>query len=240
MDPADRTRMFLLLSIVATVVLFYVPYLGYPLMLLSTLAHELGHGIAAVLAGGEFLKFEMFSDGSGVATHRGAYGRFARAFISAGGLCGPAVVATLAFWLGRSEKHARRGLIVCGALLLLALVMVVRSLFGWVFVGLTAAACLLIALKAKPWASQVALVFVGVQLALSVFSRGDYLFTEFAQTANGKMPSDVAQMSNALFLPYWFWGGVCGAFSVVVLGVGLKLFFSAAPGGQRGSAPPTP
>ncbi len=227
MDPADRTRMFLLLSIVATVVLFYVPYVGYPLMLLSTLAHEMGHGIAAIFAGGEFVQFEIFSDGSGVARHRGVGGRFGRAFVSAGGLCGPAVVAAVAFVLGRNEQHARKGLAVCGGLLVLSLILVVRNLFGWVFVGGTAAACLLIALKAKPWVSQVAFVFVAVQLALSVFSRGDYLFMEYARTASGKMPSDVSQMSNALFLPYWFWGGLCGLFSVVVLVFGLKLFFTA-------------
>ncbi len=239
MDPADRTRLFLLLSIVATVVLFYVPYVGYPLMLLSTLAHELGHGIAAVIAGGDFLEFRLYSDGSGVAMHSGVAGRIGRAFVSAGGLCGPAIVAALAFALGRSERHASRGLAVVGALLALAVVLVVRNIFGVLFVGATAAACLIIAAKARPWASQVALVFVGVQLALSVFSRGDYLFTEFARTAQGKMPSDVAQMSNALFLPYWFWGGVCGAFSVVVLLFGLKLFFSETRG-QPGPTPHTP
>lgn len=235
MDSADRTRMFLMLSIVVTVVLFYVPYVGYPLMLLSTLAHEMGHGIAAIFVGGEFVQFEIFSDGSGVARHRGVSGRFGRAFVSAGGLCGPAVVAAAAFALGRKERHARIGLGVAGALLVVSLVLVVRNLFGWVFVGGTAAACLLIAIKAKPWVSQVAFVFVAVQLALSVFSRGDYLFMEYARTASGKMPSDVSQMSSALFLPYWFWGGLCGAFSIVVLFFGLKVFFSAT----RDSPEPT-
>jgi hypothetical protein len=31
-------------------------------------------------------------------------------------------------------------------------------------------------------------------------------------------------MSSALFLPYWLWGALCGAFSVAVLAVGLWTF----------------
>jgi membrane-associated phospholipid phosphatase len=67
-------------------------------------------------------------------------------------------------------------------------------------------------------------VFLAVQLALSVFSRGDYLFTDVARTGEGTFPSDVANMSSALFLPYWFWGALCGAFSVAVLALGLRAY----------------
>ena len=83
---------------------------------------------------------------------------------------------------------------------------------------------LALALLARPWLSQVALILGGVQLALSVFSRGDYLFTHVARTGNGDFPSDVANMASALWLPYWFWGAVCGAFSVAMLALGVWLF----------------
>jgi membrane-associated phospholipid phosphatase len=72
------------------------------------------------------------------------------------------------------------------------------------------------------------LVFLAVQLSLSVFSRGDYLFSEVARTGSGDFPSDVANMADALFLPYWFWGATCGAFSVAVLVVGLWAFLRSA------------
>jgi hypothetical protein len=63
---------------------------------------------------------------------------------------------------------------------------------------------------------------VGVQLALSVFSRSDYLFTDTARTATGSMPSDVAHISEALFLPYWVWGLVTGGISIAVLVGGMR------------------
>jgi hypothetical protein len=68
------------------------------------------------------------------------------------------------------------------------------------------------------------LVFLAVNLSASVFTRGDYLFTPTARTAKGVMPSDVANMAQALWLPYWFWGLLCGAISVAALGVGLWLY----------------
>ncbi|MCA9556873.1 MAG: M50 family metallopeptidase, partial [Myxococcales bacterium] len=99
--------------------------------------------------------------------------------------------------------------------------------FGLAFVGASAAACLLIAFKAKPWVSQIAVVFLSVQPAFSVFSRGDYLFMQYANTGSGTMPSDVQKMADALFLPYWFWGAACGLISVAVLLIGLRVFFRA-------------
>lgn len=223
----DRARLFLIAGTVLTGLLYVVPgghYVAYPLMLLSTLAHEMGHGLTAVLTGGDFLQLEMWADGSGRATWAGDVGRIARAFVAAGGLVGPSVVAAAAFALGRSEKGSRIGLVGIGLFLIAAMVMVVRGQFALFFVGVTALICLLLALKTKPWVSQVALVFLGVQLALSVFSRGDYLFTDVANTASGPMPSDVSHMAEALWLPYWVWGGLCGAFSILVLILGLRGF----------------
>lgn len=234
--------MFLLISIALTVVLYLVPYghiIGYPLMLVSTLVHELGHGIAGVMVGGDFQSFEMWSNGSGVAHISGYDGRFARAFVSAGGLCGPAVAAALGFAMSRGERRARWTLGALGVLLLFADVWIVRSLFGWLFVTIFGGLLLAIAWRASAWASQLTLLFLSVQLSLSVFSRGDYLFTDKANTAAGVFPSDVANMSSALFLPYWFWGALCGAFSVGVLAIGGWMFLKdLAPAPKPGASLP--
>ncbi len=217
-----RARWALAASVALTVLVYTVPYgefLGWPLLLLSTLAHELGHGVAAVAVGGRFDSFVMYADASGVAQCASPGGRVANAFISAGGLIGPAVVAALCFGAGRGPRAARFALAGLGVFLAVAFVLVVRNPFGWIFVGLVASGLLVVAWR--DWAPQLVLVFLGVQLALSVFSRSDYLFADVARTGSGTMPSDVAQMANALWLPYWFWGAVCGAVSVAVLAVGL-------------------
>jgi hypothetical protein len=227
-----RARMALLGSIIVTVLLYVVPYgqtLAWPLILLSTLAHEMGHGIAAVLVGGRFESFVMFADASGLATWSGDVNRLQRAFVSAGGLVGPAVVAAGCFFFGRSERAARSALVLLGVGLILAEILVVRNLFGFAFVGIVAAGCLGLGLRGKV-AAQWGVLFVGVQLALSVFSRADYLFTATASTGAGAHPSDVAHIAEALLLPYWFWGAAVGLVSVLVLVLGVATFFRSSRG----------
>jgi len=235
---ADReqgiARLVFVVSLLATTALYALPplrVLAYPLLLISTLVHEMGHGLAAVLAGGEFVSFELYSDGSGVARTAVADSRVTRAVVAAGGLVGPSIAAAVSFLVGRRPGPSRVFLTVLSVGLLSALVLVVRNPFGVIFVGSFALALGGLALKAGSRAAQIALVFLGTQLGLSVFSRGDYLFSDRAATSAGSMPSDVASMSDALLLPYWVWGFVCGAISVAALIVGARALWrkSARP-----------
>ncbi len=219
----DRALWILLVAVVVTLALYIVPYghyVAYPLVLLSTYAHEMGHGITALLLGGEFDSFVMAPDGSGLAYLRIPDSRLVRAATSAGGLIGPALLAAAFFWLAKRSKTAHVGLLAFGVATLVAVVLVVRSPFGWIFVGSLGAACMYLGLKSTARVAQAVLAFLAVQLSLSVFSRGDYLFTETA----GAGPSDVAQMAQALFLPYWFWGVVCAAISGLILLYGIRTF----------------
>jgi hypothetical protein len=228
MPLSHRARLALAGSAAVTFALYLIPYgsyVAYPLLLISTLVHELGHGIAAVMVGADFVEFKMWKDGSGVAMHTVPDSDAARAFISAGGLCGPAVAAAAMVSAAQNTTWARYALGAFGAALALALLLVVRNGFGAVFCGVLAAASLVIALRASAQVAQVALLFLAVQLALSVFSRGDYLFKQYAETAQGKMPSDSQQMADAMGGAYWFWGGACAAFSVVMLGFGAYSFW---------------
>jgi hypothetical protein len=213
--------------VVVTLLLYFIPFgdlIAYPLLLVSTVAHELGHGIAAQLAGGTFVELHMWSDASGRAELAGDFGRFGRAFYAAGGLCGPAIVAALGFIAGRRPFSSRVALIAAGVALCFFEIWVVRSFFGLFFIAVLAALCLFVGIRSKGWLSQFVLLLLSVQLALSVFSRGDYLFTDTAHMHDGPQPSDVGIMADALFLPYWFWGLACGAFSIVVLLAGLYVF----------------
>jgi hypothetical protein len=237
-DPAlveQRTRWFLLGSVVLTAALYLVPYgifINLPLIWLSTLVHELGHGFTAAFLGGEFERFVMHPDASGVAqwSAPGSFGPIRQAMVAAGGLVGPAIVAAIGFVLARNAKAAKYSLLAGSFALAAIAVLVVRNGFGLAFVAALALVLGVLGTRKQPEAAQLGLVFMATQLAMSVFSRGDYLFMEYAQTASGRMPSDVAQMANALVGPYWLWGAMCGLFSLVVLGVGLWVFFKGTSG----------
>lgn len=224
---SKNARRALLISVLLTLAIYLIPLghlIGYPLVLLSTLAHEMGHGIAAMLVGNDFQSLQLYADGSGMAMSAGTPGRLKQAFVSGGGLVGPAVVAAGLFGIGRYPRLARPALGFIGLALIAAVILVVRNVFGIFFIGALGVVALVIVIKGSKELAQLSLVFAAVQLALSVFSRGDYLFTDVARTATGNMPSDVANMATALFLPYWFWGGVCGGFSVLVLVIGMWWF----------------
>lgn len=231
--PEAGARGVLLGSVLVTLLLYVLPFgglIGRPLVWLSTLAHEMGHGVTALLLGGKFQRFMMWADGSGVAELEiDGFGWLRQGLSLAGGLVGPAVAAAICFALGRTGKGARACLAGLGIFLVLADVFVVRNLFGFFFVGLLAAGALLAAVKATAHVARWLVVFAGVQLALSVFSRADYLFTPVARTGAGVFPSDVSRMAEAMLLPYWFWGLVCGAFSVAVLVYGTVAYWGREP-----------
>jgi hypothetical protein len=232
---ARRTRWFLLGSVVVTLALYHAPYgmlLGLPLLWLSTFVHELGHGLTAALLGGNFESFVMHADGSGVTTWSAGpfFGPVRRALVAAGGLVGPAVAAAVGFVIARKPKAAQVTLLVGTFALVVIGVLVVRNPLGWGFVAGLGLVTGVLATRKDPAVAQLGLVFLSTQLAMAVFSRGDYLFTEYAQTASGRMPSDVGQMAEALLLPYWVWGALCGLFSVAVLALGLWIFFKGFDG----------
>ena len=229
-ETARRARWVFALSAGVTLLLYLVPFLqvvGRPLIYISTLVHELGHGIGALLVGGEFARLEMWADGSGVA-YSAARSGGGHAFLAAAGLVGPAIAAAIGFALTRRRKWARIGLCAIGVVLLWAMIFKIRTGFGLVVAGSVAAASLGVALKAHEDWAQLLLGFLSVQLALAVFSRGDYLFTKSAETGAGSGPSDVSIISMAIGGPYWLWGALCAVVSVAALALGAWLMLRPA------------
>lgn len=226
-EQVATARIVLVVSIVVTLALYVVPYgyyIAYPLLLISTVVHEMGHGVAAWIVGGEFRELYMMKDASGYAI-TATHGDFANAMVLGGGLIGPAVGAAVSFVLARRAATARVCLVLIGVFLAAMEIAVVRNGFGLVFIGILAAVCLGVGLKASAQVAQLVLMVFAVQLALSVFSRSDYLFVQNA----GNKPSDVQQISNVLGLPYWFWGFVCGTISLIVMGAGAWLLIRSQP-----------
>jgi MFS family permease len=243
-SPRKQAAIVLVGSVAITLAMFLIPspqntwWLLAPFRWLHIYVHEFGHGIAALLTGGQFDKFELYSH-SGLAHVRTAPGGLAAAFVSAGGLCGPAVVGGIFLAMGRHVKLARLALAGFGAFMALSLVLWTRTPFGWGFGGAVALLSLLVAFKARPALAQMVLVFIGVQLALSVYTGGGYLFVQSAEIQNGfSGPSDTQAMADALGGTYWLWGAVCAAFSVIVLLGGLWLYIKPGKPSRRGAAFP--
>lgn len=218
----DRTRLMIAFggAVALSLGLSLVPsgrYLLYPFALLSTWAHEMGHGVTALLLGGTFERLELYSTLGGVAIHRGSYGRVGLTLISAAGLLGPALWGGGFVVAGARAKSARFVLAGLAAALALSGALVVRNLFGMTAIGLLAVAVGLLAVKGPEWCRIVATQMVGIQLCLGSLGDLDYMFTK-TFVRNGQVQnSDTQVIAEQLFLPYWVWGAVIGALSLVIL-----------------------
>lgn len=240
-SPRRQAAIVLFGSVAITLAMFLIPspentwWLLAPFRWLHIYVHEFGHGIAAVLTGGVFDRFEMYTY-SGVA-YTATSGSLAAAFVAAGGLCGPAVVGGAFLATGRNPRLARLSLAAFGSFMALSLVLWTRTPFGWGFGAVVAALALIVALKARPALAQMVLVFVGVQLALSVYTGGGYLFTQYVTIQNGhRGPSDTQAMADAIGGTYWFWGVACAAFSALVLLIGLWMYVKPESRGRKSVA----
>jgi hypothetical protein len=218
---------WLLAAAIATIVLWQVPagdYILYPFTILATWFHEMGHGLMALLLGGQFRQLQIFGNGSGVATYAIPLSLkpIGPALIAAAGPMGPPIAGAALILASRSFKLASLSLKILGAVLLISTLIWVRSLFGIVAIPLLGLIILGIALKAPRWVQGFTVQFLGVQACVSTYHQLDYLFS---YNAGPLGLSDTAQIQQQLLLPYWFWGGLMAIASLVILVQSLRIAY---------------
>ncbi len=93
-----RALLITALAMVVVYLLWNIPQLTillYPLRLFTTYVHEAGHGLAAILTGGQVVGFAVSANGSGLATTIGG----ARWLILPAGYLGAALFGSLLYYL---------------------------------------------------------------------------------------------------------------------------------------------
>jgi len=97
--PITRRQM-LLITMASAFIVYLIwnvslfSWFAYPLRLFVTYVHESGHALAAIISGGEVVKFTVSSNGSGLATTIGG----SRALILPAGYLGAALFGSLLFY----------------------------------------------------------------------------------------------------------------------------------------------
>lgn len=214
----------LLLAVGAIVIAWQLPYgpqALYPLTLLATFAHEMGHGLTALLFGAEFERLLLHADGSGLAVWRGEAGPMVRAAIAAGGLLGPTVAGVALLLLAGSTGRARWLLWIFAAFVVACVAIWVRNAFGIVFLLAMAAALAIAARWLGDFGAAFLLHLLAAVLCLSWFRDLDYMFSSTAVVGGVERASDSAVIAQVSWLPFWFWGGLVAALSLALLASGL-------------------
>ena len=217
-------RTLLMLSGAAIALIWQLPYgarLLYPLTLLATFAHEMGHGLTALLLGAHFDEMLLHADGSGMAVWHGNPGRIATALIAAGGLLGPTLAGLSLLLLSRSVRFARAVLVLLAVLLGIVVALWSRNTFGVGFL-LTWAVFLALAAKVLPGGAAAFLLhLIALTLCLSWLTDLNYMFSDQAVVNGVAHPSDSAMIAQALWLPYWFWGALVAFVSLTLALLGV-------------------
>ncbi len=223
---AQQTLTLISLAGLATLLIALVPWLNllnYPFRLLLTMVHELGHGLAALLTGGRFIRFVVFPNGAGLAYTAGGW----RFVVTPAGYLGVALFGAGLILLGRSYRWSRIAMAVIGGAMLLfsvryglptifspqflsgLLTVVSGVIFGLFFLG--------VALKAAPGWIIFLLHMVAIQAGLTAFS--DLVGVIGLSSRFFDVPANDAQsMAELTFIPAFVWAIVWALIALLLIG----------------------
>ena len=191
-------------------------WLLWPLKQFGVYVHELFHGLSSYVFGGSFVSMTMFPDGGGFATTT-YYSSVGIAFVSAGGLLGPAILGGIILFFSRRfrlSNYLLKGL----AVLFVLSAMLWAS--DWYTAGLgLGIAVVLGAVSFFPYKGIVRVFtqYLGVQLCLENLLDFDYMFTESFQRDGVEIMSDTAGIAAALGGSYFMWACIIAFLTLVIV-----------------------
>ena len=213
MPPAVRN---LALPVICAIVvlLFWNTFFVYPFKIFVVFLHELSHGMAAELTGGDIVKIELSPQQGGVCFTRGGI----QFFILSAGYLGSLFWGALLLILSARTRADRAIVGFLAALTLAITILYVRSIFGFLYGFLAGAAMALTAWKLSSTVSEVLVKTIGVTSCLyAVWDIGsDVLFRRIPS-------SDASQLARITFIPSVIWGVLWILIALVVTAVALRI-----------------
>ncbi len=192
--------------------MWQLPYFGwfqYPFRLLGTWFHEMGHGLTALLVGGDFEHLEIYENGGGVAYYNlvGSYlpSHLGDALVAAGGLLGPAITGALLIASAKSARTAKIVLRLLIAIMLLSLCIWIRSVWGIIVLSSFVVFLAIISLFKNRKLEVVTILFLGLQSIISTYLQLDYLFTKEFERNGVIQISDTQAIAQNTIGTYWLW-----------------------------------
>ena len=193
----------------------------YPLELLATWVHEMGHGLTALALGGEFTQLEIFRDGAGLATCWAREG-WPEALVSLGGLLAPPLVGAAILGIVHGPRRARLLLGGLAVALVASVAVFVRSPTGVVAMPAVAAALGWAAWRLDGDHRVVVAQTLGVVFALDTLTRMvSYVFMSEVEVDGEVRHSDIQNVADNLGGHYVMWGVAVTAVAVGLLALGL-------------------
>lgn len=223
-EEQETRRSSLWYALMAAAIVFIVwniPQLGfllYPFRLFVTFVHEAGHSVMAVFSGGQVVGFEVFANGTGIATTRGGNALL----IIPGGYLGAAFFGAALFYLVNRAHVTRLISLVLGTLLILIslylratnIALVVGVLFGLALIALS--------LRASLGLNLLVLNILAILTGLNAVLDLVYLASN-STIALGTVVNDAAAFSRAFapFVPPAFWAAAWALMALAMMGAAV-------------------
>ncbi len=186
----------LILLVIAAVVIDYLPLINLPLLWSETFFHEISHGLAAILSGGQIHNIVLNFDGSGRATTSGGL----HFLVLFSGYAGSALWGLLIYGVADGLSHTRARFMVWAMVIMLAVTLLLwaRDFSTIVILGLLLAVYGL-SLYARLWISiSYFIQLIGIFVMLDAIRSPLYLL-------DGRDVGDGAALAQLLWLPEIFW-----------------------------------
>ncbi len=217
-----RSLLLAALAFILVMIVWQIPALSgvlYPFRFYVTSVHELSHGLAAILTGGQFLAYTVQANGAGVATTAGG----ARWVIIQAGYVGTALFGALLFYVTNRTRHTKLLAGLVGVLFAALTVLFARSPTALLAGGLTAAALILLGWKASPaintFVLNVLAILTGLNALLDLWGLLGSLDSRLI-SGLGDVPNDAYSMSREVgLLPPAVWAGLWIGLAALLLGL---------------------
>ncbi|WP_246047069.1 M50 family metallopeptidase [Colwellia ponticola] len=181
--------------LIASIIIRQIPIASIPLNWLESYFHEISHGIAALITGGEIMRIQLFASGAGLCTTRGGL-NFVISFF---GYAGATLWGWLLFTLANS--HQRTAQVFSGVMIVLLLASIVfwaRDLLTIIIIACLAFMFVLTIKVRRLYYLQLLLKFFGVSILLNSLFSPTYLF-------DGRDVGDGAALASMTMLPELAW-----------------------------------
>ncbi|MDX2368974.1 MAG: M50 family metallopeptidase [Colwellia sp.] len=201
----QKYHFFILL--IAAVVIKQLPLVSIPFNWLESYFHEISHGIAAIVTGGNVLRIQLFANGAGLCTTQGGIGFV----ISFAGYAGATFWGWGIYKLASAHQRLAQGFSVLVFLLIVSsIIFWGRDPLTWFILAVLAALFLLtIKLKKLHYLQRLMQLF-GLLILLNSLSSPSYLL-------DGRNLGDGAALATMTFIPEIIWVFIWFSLALVAL-----------------------
>jgi len=193
-----------------------IPVLGKPFRLLATWVHELGHGLGALVSGGQFEQMIITPQFSGLA-HTFTTSKWQQSVVLFAGLLGPVIAGAIMLILTRRLGQPRTALFLLASALLATLVFWAGDNFTRAIVFGFGLIITLIALKAWPLIRSLSAHIIALSFCLNAVVDFNYFFMRAADVGTYSGKSDTSALAEIIGGPHLLWAFVPSLLSVLIL-----------------------